>query len=140
MTKTILLPGMYVRAILEEGVNERAILVPQQGVMRDPKGNPIAMVANTTDKVEQRMLKIDRAIGNKWLVSEGLKPGDRLIVEGFQKIKPGVPVKVVPFETKIATTGANSPAAGATAGPAAAPAAAGPTTAVGAAKPVEGKK
>ena len=98
--KRILLPGMYVRAIVGEGVNERALLVPQQGVTRDQKGNPVAMVANGSDKVEQRTLKIDRAIGDKWLVSEGLKPGERLIVEGFQRIKPGDEVKALPFETK----------------------------------------
>jgi membrane fusion protein, multidrug efflux system len=103
--KHILLPGMYVRAILEEGVNEQAILVPQQGVTRDQKGNAIAMVVDNSDKVEQRTLKIDRAIGDKWLVSEGLKPGDRLILEGLQKIKPGVPVKVVSFGTRTGTTG-----------------------------------
>ena len=101
--KYILLPGMYVRAILEEGVNEQAILVPQQGVTRDPKGNAVAMVVDSSEKVEQRVLKIDRAIGDKWLVNEGLKPADRLIVEGFQKIKPGVSVKVVPFEKKTGT-------------------------------------
>jgi membrane fusion protein (multidrug efflux system) len=101
--KHILLPGMYVRAILEEGVNEQAILVPQQGVTRDPKGNAVAMVVDSSEKVEQRVLKIDRAIGDKWLVNEGLKPADRLIVEGFQKIKPGVSVKVVPFEKKTGT-------------------------------------
>ena len=98
--KRILLPGMYVRAIVGEGVNERAILVPQQGVTRDQKGNPVALVANGSGKVEQRTLKIDRAIGDKWLVSEGLKPGERLIVEGFQRIKPGDEVKALPFETK----------------------------------------
>jgi membrane fusion protein (multidrug efflux system) len=101
--KYILLPGMYVRAILEEGVNEQALLVPQQGVTRDPKGNAVAMVVDSSEKVEQRVLKIDRAIGDKWLVNEGLKPADRLIVEGFQKIKPGVSVKVVPFEKKTGT-------------------------------------
>ena len=101
--KYILLPGMYVRAILEEGVNEQAILVPQQGVTRDPKGNAVAMVVDSSEKVEQRVLIIDRAIGDKWLVNEGLKPADRLIVEGFQKIKPGVSVKVVPFEKKTGT-------------------------------------
>jgi membrane fusion protein, multidrug efflux system len=102
--KLILLPGMYVRAILEEGVNEKAILVPQQGVTHDQKGNAVAMVVDATDKVEQRVLKIGRAIGDKWLIDEGLKPGDRLIVEGFQRIKPGLPVKVVPFGTKSGTT------------------------------------
>ena len=98
--KHILLPGMYVRALVQEGVVDRAILAPQQGVSRDPKGIPIAMVVDSSGKVEQRTLKIDRAIGDKWLVSEGLKPGDRLIVEGLQKVKPGVSVKIVPFETK----------------------------------------
>lgn len=92
----VLLPGMYVRAIIEEGVAEQAILVPQQGVTRDPKGNAIAMVVNASDKVEQRSLTVDRAIGTKWLVLGGLAAGDRVIVEGLQKIRPGVAVKVVP--------------------------------------------
>ena len=98
--KHVLLPGMYVRALVQEGVVDRAILAPQQGVSRDPKGIPIAMVVDSSGKVEQRTLKIDRAIGDKWLVSEGLKPGDRLIVEGLQKIKPGVTVKIAPLGTK----------------------------------------
>ena len=94
----VLLPGMYVRAIVEEGVIEQAILVPQQGVTRDTKGNATALVVDGSDKVEQRMLKVERAIGDKWLVSEGLKPGDRVIMEGLQKITARVmPVKVVPF-------------------------------------------
>jgi membrane fusion protein (multidrug efflux system) len=101
--KQLLLPGMYVRTILEEGVNERAILVPQQAVTRDQKGTPLAMVVDASNKVEQRALKIDRAIGDKWLISEGLNPSDRLIVEGFQKIKPGATVKVVPLGTKTST-------------------------------------
>lgn len=92
----VLLPGMYVRAIVEEGVAEQAILVPQQGVTRDPKGNAIAMVVNASDKVEQRSLTVDRAIGTNWLVLGGLAAGDRVIVEGLQKIRPGVAVKVVP--------------------------------------------
>ena len=94
----ILLPGMYVRAVIEEGVNEQALLVPQQGVTRDPKGNAIAMVADSSDKVEQRTIKVERAIGNKWLVTDGLKSGDRVIVEGIQKVKPGAPIKAVPFD------------------------------------------
>jgi len=97
-----LLPGMYVRAVVEEGVMEQAILVPQQGVTRDPKGNAVAMVVDGTDKVEQRMLQVDRAIGDQWLVRDGLRPGDRLILEGLQKIRPGVQVKVVPFTVKAA--------------------------------------
>ena len=93
----LLLPGMYVRAIVQEGLVDQAILVPQQSVSRDPKGNPIALVVDASEKVAQRKIAVDRAIGDKWLVSEGLKPGDRLIVEGIQKAPPGASVKVVPF-------------------------------------------
>ncbi len=93
----VLLPGMYVRAIVEEGVAEQAILAPQQGVTRDPKGNAIAMVVDAAGKVQQRTLKVDRAVGAKWLVLEGLGAGDRLVLEGLQKIRPGMAVKVVPF-------------------------------------------
>jgi membrane fusion protein (multidrug efflux system) len=92
-----LLPGMFVRAVVEEGVNEQALLVPQEGVSRDPKGNPVAWVVNSADKVEQRMLELDRALGDKWLVSSGLAAGDRLIVEGLQKTRPGAQVRPVPF-------------------------------------------
>lgn len=92
----VLLPGMYVRAVLEEGVNEQAILVPQQGVTRDSKGNAVVCIVGQGDLCEQRMVKISRAMGDKWLVSESLNPGDRLIVEGLQKVKPGAPVKAVP--------------------------------------------
>jgi membrane fusion protein (multidrug efflux system) len=96
--KYILLPGMYVRAIVQEGEVDRAILVPQQGVSRDPKGNPVALIVDGSGKVEQRMITVDRAIGDRWLVSEGLRPGDRLMVEGSQKVRPGTSVKVVPFD------------------------------------------
>jgi membrane fusion protein (multidrug efflux system) len=96
--KEVLLPGMFVRAVVEEGVREQAILVPQQGVSRDPKGNAIALVVGKDDKVEQRTLELDRAIGNKWLVSKGLEPDDRLIVEGTEKVHPGVRVRTVPFK------------------------------------------
>lgn len=98
----VLLPGMYVRAVVEEGVVEKAILVPQRGVTRDPKGNAVTMVVDGADKVEQRMLQVDRAIGDQWLVREGLKAGDRLVLEGLQKIRPGMAVKVVPFGSKPA--------------------------------------
>jgi membrane fusion protein (multidrug efflux system) len=94
----VLLPGMYVRAVIQEGVVDRAILVPQQSVSRDPKGNPVALVVDGSEKVVQRKLAVDRAIGDKWLVSGGLEPGDRLIVEGIQRVRPGSSVKVVPFE------------------------------------------
>lgn len=105
----MLLPGMYVRAIVEEGVDERAILVPQRSVTRDPKGNAIAMVVDSADKVEQRMLRVERAIGDQWLILEGLQPGDRLIMEGLQKIRPGMPVKAVPFGAKPAPAPAAAP-------------------------------
>ena len=99
--KGILLPGMFVRAIIEEGINEQAILVPQQAVLRDRKGSPFSLTVNIDNKVEQRMLTLDRAIGDKWLVSAGLETGDRVIVEGTQMARPGAIVKVVPFnETK----------------------------------------
>jgi membrane fusion protein (multidrug efflux system) len=97
--KYILLPGMFVRAVVQEGVAEEAILVPQQGVTRDPKGNPVALIVDGGGKVEQRMLTLDRAIGDKWLVSSGLAPGDRLIVEGLQRVRPGAAGKVVPFKS-----------------------------------------
>jgi len=93
-----LLPGMFVRAVITEGVNEQTILVPQQGISRNPKGDPVALIVDAEDKVQQRMLTLDRAIGDKWLVSSGLNPGDRVIVEGVQKVRPGASVKVVPFE------------------------------------------
>jgi membrane fusion protein (multidrug efflux system) len=95
--KRILLPGMFVRAVLEEGVSEKAILVPQQGVSRDPKGNPFALIVDAEGKVQQRMLALIRTIGDRWLVSDGLATGDRVIVEGMQRVRPGASVKAVPF-------------------------------------------
>ena len=95
--QSALLPGMFVRAVITEGVNEQAILVPQQGISRTPKGDPFALVVDADNKVQQRTLTLDRAIGNKWLVSSGLNPGDRVIVEGVQKARPGASVRVVPF-------------------------------------------
>jgi len=94
----VLLPGMFVRAVIKEGVNEQAILIPQQGVSRDPKGNPVSLIVDAEGKAQQRMLTLDRAIGDKWLVSAGLAPGNRVIVEGMQRVRPGAAVKVVPFK------------------------------------------
>jgi membrane fusion protein (multidrug efflux system) len=96
--QNILLPGMYVRAVLEEGVNDQAILVPQQSITRDQKGNPFALIVDDANKVQMRMLAVDRTIVDKWLVSSGLAPGDRVIVEGIQKVKPGASVQVIPFD------------------------------------------
>ena len=98
--KQILLPGMFVRAVIEDGIDDQAILAMQQGITRDPKGNAIALVLDKSDKVEQRIVTVDRAIGDKWLVTGGLASGDRLIVDGLQKIRPGVAVKVVPFSAQ----------------------------------------
>ena len=93
----VLLPGMYVRAVVEEGVLSDALLVPQQGVARTPKGEPYALVAGKDGKVEQRMLTVGRAIGDRWLVTSGLSAGDQVIVEGAQRVRPGADVKAVPF-------------------------------------------
>lgn len=89
-----LLPGMFVRARLEEGTTPDAILVPQLAVSRNSKGEPTAMVVGAESKVELRILETPRAIGNQWLVTSGLKAGDQLIINNLQKIRPGVPVKV----------------------------------------------
>lgn len=97
--KGTLLPGMYARALVQEGVAEEAILAPQQGVSRDPKGNAYVLLVDAKNTVEMRMITTERAIGDRWLVSSGLKSGDRMIVEGLQKVRPGVPVKAVPFKT-----------------------------------------
>jgi membrane fusion protein (multidrug efflux system) len=94
----VLLPGMFVRTVVQEGVNKQAILVPQQAVSRDPMGNPLTLIVDAANKVQLRMLTVDRAIGDKWLVTNGLKAGDRVIIEGMQKVKPGIVVKAVSFE------------------------------------------
>ncbi|HDN80554.1 MAG TPA: efflux RND transporter periplasmic adaptor subunit [Chloroflexi bacterium] len=101
----VLLPGMFVRAVIKEGVKEDAILVPQQAVMRTPKGAPYVLVVGPNDKVERRMLQLDRAIGDKWLVVTGISAGDRVIVEGLQFVRPGMPVKAAPFNPEKAATG-----------------------------------
>jgi membrane fusion protein, multidrug efflux system len=96
--KGVLLPGMFVRTVVQEGVNKQAILVPQQAVSRDPMGNPLTLIVDAESKVQLRILELDRAMGDKWLVTSGLKSGDRVIVEGMQKVKPGIVVKAVSFE------------------------------------------
>jgi len=90
-----LLPGMYVRALLDEGVLSKGVLAPQQGIARDVKGNATALVVNAQGKVETREVKVSRTVGDQWLVDEGLAGGDRVIVEGLQKVQPGVAVKAV---------------------------------------------
>ncbi len=100
----LLLPGMFVTAHLAEGVIENALLVPQQGITHNQRGLPTALVVNADDKVELRVLKIDRAIGDKWLVTDGLKAGDRVIVEGLQKARPGSVVHPVEFSAGPTST------------------------------------
>jgi membrane fusion protein (multidrug efflux system) len=111
----VLLPGMYVRAVIKDGVAENAILVPQQGVNRTPKGEPYALVVDDAGKVQQRTLTLNRGLGDKWLVSAGLSPGDRVIVEGMLNVRPGAAVKAIPWQNPQAglkaSTGNPVPAA-----------------------------
>jgi membrane fusion protein (multidrug efflux system) len=106
----LLLPGMFVRAILIEGISEHAITVPQRGVTRNPKGEAMVMVVGAQEKVEPRIINVVRTVGDSWLVSEGLKAGDRVILEGIQKARPGSPVKAVPFNGAPAVPSAAAPA------------------------------
>lgn len=109
-----LLPGMFVHAQLQAGVSAQAILAPQQGVTRNLKGQPTALVVNQHDQVELRELQAERTAGNAWLINQGLQAGDRLIVEGLQFVKPGITVTVseatnltpaAPVASKTAGTG-----------------------------------
>lgn len=100
--QNVLLPGMYVRAVVGDGERQNAILAPQQGVTRDPKGGTTAMVVDKDGKVEVRPVVVSRAIGNKWLVESGLSAGDRVIVEGLQKIQPGAPVQATEAGAAVA--------------------------------------
>lgn len=93
----LLLPGMYVRAVVKEGTAKQAILVPQQGVTRNPKGEAMAWIVDDQNTVQQRRLTIDRAIGNQWLVTSGLSGGERVIIEGRLNTRPGKKVNEVCF-------------------------------------------
>ncbi|WP_065499302.1 efflux RND transporter periplasmic adaptor subunit [Burkholderia stabilis] len=115
----VLLPGMFVRARIEEGVNENAFLVPQIGVTHDQKGQAIAMVVNAGNKVEPRPLKTTGMQGQNWIVEGGLAAGDHVIVQGGEKVRPGATVKSVPAQLASAADAASG-AAAATAAPAAA--------------------
>jgi len=99
----ILLPGMYVRATIQEGIAENSFLVPQRAVFRNTKGEPTAMFVAADNKVQQRVLKVQRSIGNSWLVNEGMKDGDRVIVEGSQRVRDGQEVTVSPVTIDDAT-------------------------------------
>jgi len=97
--KHLLLPGMFVRAVVQEGIDAQAILVPQQGVSRNPKGEPVALVVDEAGTVQQRVLSLNRAIADQWLVASGLSAGERLIVEGAMNVRPGAAVKVIPWDS-----------------------------------------
>lgn len=101
-----LLPGMFVRARLAQGVAADGLLVPQRGVTRNQRGNPTALVVNAENKAELRELVTDRAIGDQWLVTKGLAAGDRVIVEGLQSVRPGLEVNATEYEAKAAQAAA----------------------------------
>jgi membrane fusion protein (multidrug efflux system) len=103
-----LLPGMYVRAVVEEGVKAGALLVPQRAVQRDAAGRPVAWVVGADGKLEQRQLVAERAVGDSWLVTQGIAAGDRVVVEGLQNARAGVAVNAVPWTPQQA---ASAPAA-----------------------------
>jgi membrane fusion protein, multidrug efflux system len=105
--RLLLLPGMYVRAILNEGLLTQALLAPQVGITRDAKGNGSAMVVNRGGKVEARSVRVSRTLGDQWLVEEGLSAGDRLIVEGLQKVQPDMSVQAVEQSPAASATADN---------------------------------
>lgn len=101
----LLLPGMFARAQLPEGIKANAILVPQRAVSRDERGNATALVVGAGNKIEPRALKTDRTVGDNWLVTGGLKAGDRVIVEGAMMLRPGMPVQPKPWNPNAAAPG-----------------------------------
>ncbi|WP_370869378.1 efflux RND transporter periplasmic adaptor subunit [Variovorax ginsengisoli] len=108
--KADLLPGMYVRAVLQEGVKEQGLLVPQQAVSRDNAGKPTAYVVDSDNKLQRRALETERTVGDQWLVRSGLQAGDQLVVDGQQSARPGVQVKVTPWTPKSADGAAKAQA------------------------------
>ena len=96
----LLMPGMYVRTVLEAGVNEQTLLAPQQAVTRDPAGNPSVLVVTPENKVERRRITTGSAVGNRWEVVSGLSAGDRILVDGAQRARPGDTVRPVPWAPK----------------------------------------
>lgn len=108
--KADLLPGMYVRAVLQDGVKEQGLLVPQQAVSRDNAGKPTAYVVGSDNKLQRRTLETERAVGDQWLVRSGLQAGDQLVVDGQQSARPGAEVKVTAWTPKpaAATTSASN--------------------------------
>ena len=113
----LLLPGMYVRAELVEGTRANGMLVPQRAVTRDPKGSATVLVIGADGKLAPRPLTTDRTIGDAWLVTGGLQPGDKVVVEGAQMLQPGTPVKGYPWTPQTAAQGPQGAAPGAAGGP-----------------------
>ena len=93
-----LLPGMFVQAIVEEGVAENGILVPQQAISRNPKGMPYAFVVNADNSVSQRYVTLNREVGNRWLIADGLQAGEKVVVNGLQRVRDGVTVSTEPWQ------------------------------------------
>ena len=94
------------RTVINEGINNQAILVPQQGVSRDPKGNPYALIVDDDNKAAYRPLTLDKAIGDKWLVTTGLSANDKVIVEGLIMLRPGTPINASVFQPTTTPNGA----------------------------------
>ncbi|KJK21847.1 hemolysin D [Burkholderiaceae bacterium 16] len=124
----VLLPGMFVRARIDEGINDKAVVVPQIGVTHDQKGQAIVLVVGQDNKVAQRQIATSGTFGNAWVVDSGLQPGDRVIVNGVEKAKPGMTVKPVeaqvpaqPASAAQAMPPASAPAGSASAAPSTAP-------------------
>ncbi len=105
----LLLPGMYVRAVVDEGMQPHGVLAPQEGIQHDPRGNATALVVGAGGKVEERQVDITRAVGNRWLIDGGLAAGDRLIVSGVQKVQPGMAVQAIEASSNPAAPTAEAP-------------------------------
>jgi membrane fusion protein (multidrug efflux system) len=105
--ENLLMPGMFARAQIVEGVNANAITIPQRTITRDAAGTSSVLVVSDDNKVEARKIEVDRTVGSKVVVAKGLKVGERIIVEGSQKAPPGSVVKPIPFSSASET---NSPA------------------------------
>ncbi len=110
--RQLLLPGMFARASLEQAMDSNALTLPQRVVTRNGDGTGTVMVVTPDNKVESRIIKADRAVGNKWVISGGLKAGELVIIEGIQKTRPGSVVKPVPFTAVVADIAAKGPTKG----------------------------
>jgi membrane fusion protein (multidrug efflux system) len=112
----LLLPGMYVRGEIVQQTIPNAFLVPQQGVSRDPQGNATVLIVGPGDRAVQRKVTAERTVGDKWVVTAGLQPGDKVIVEGLVKVKAGQPVKPVPAGSPPTRGGGKGAPSGGTGG------------------------